>query len=625
MTTVKVKDYLSYFEKAQYPQLFDEEVSGRLKNIEAIYGELETEETIQEILLNSEEKSCDYSIKVLTGKETVKDYWYELDYAAYESTEIGSCYFIDASMLKPNTDCTEFYESILPKFAGEARSKQLLPVLKKCVNLLDGRCREVFQLGAMTGRGQNSSLRFFTSEMKKEGLISYLKDLSWNGNTGKLEDLLEELEPYSQNSDFILDFDIYETGISEKIGICFGTKNSFYRTIEKTLDFFVEKEFCLPEKKEGVMQWVKRYPSHTPFIQNDISHFKFAYQGENLLAVKAYLRQGSKMYNAEFRAYDTPTLMNLELTTRCPLRCPQCYCDLTCGKDLELEKALFWLKEAADNHVRTVNLSGGETVCYPHLTTLIKRCHDLGMQSNIALSGYGVTKEKLDEWIQAGVTGIFVSLNGSTKELNEKTRDGYDLAIHALELLMECTFENTCINWVMHGCNADDFPAMVNLAENYGVNELAVMVFKPDASHQLPNLPTKEQMLNVAKQIKSYKGNVKICVEECFSQMKAILGERFLINVNQGISRGCGAGRDGISINVDGKITPCRHLEFPEETMSIRDYWGNSRIVKQLRSVEDSMEEPCKECKYKRNCLPCAAVNVKLRGKISMGNQECNI
>ena len=159
MGTIKVKDYISYFEKIQYTELFDEEVHRRLKNIEAVYGDLETEETIQEILLSREEKSCDYSIKVLTGKESVKDYWYELDYAAYESTDIGSCYFIDASLLKPGADCSPFYEEILPKFSGEMRSKKLLPMLEKCVALLDGRSDYVFQLGAMTGRGQASSLR----------------------------------------------------------------------------------------------------------------------------------------------------------------------------------------------------------------------------------------------------------------------------------------------------------------------------------------------------------------------------------------------------------------------------------------------------------------------------------
>lgn len=625
MATATIKDYMSYLRNDTYPALFSDECIDRLKNIEAVYADLETEETILEILMDTEDRGCDYSIKVLTGNDTVSDYWYELDYQAYQSTDLASCYFIDASSLKPNGDNTDFYQRILPQFAGSRRAEKLLPLLQKCVDLLDGKNKSIFQLGAMTGRGQNDSLRFFTFELTKEELISYLKDLNWNGNLENLECLLSEFEHYSGKKSFILDFDITEDSISEKIGICFGTKSKHYASAKKMLDFFVDKGFCLPEKRDDILRWNTRYPAYSPFIQNDISHFKFAFQGSRLLASKAYLRQGTRLMTAEFLAYDAPSLMNLELTTRCPLRCPQCYCDLTGGKDLPLEEALYWLEEAARNHVRSINLSGGETVCYPHLTQLIQKCHDLGMEANIALSGYGVTKESLQEWIDAGVHGIYVSLNGSTPEINAKTRDGYSLAINAMKLLKESGFGNTCINWVMHDCNADDFPNIITLAEEYGMKSIAVMVFKPDASHQLPGLPTMEQMQAVAKTIKGYTGSVKIDTESCFSQMRALLGECFFVNTNVGVAKGCGAGRDGISINVDGKITPCRHLEFAEDTRSIRDYWYNSPTIQALRKVEDSMTEPCSRCRFNKNCLPCAAVNVKLHERLEMGCRECMI
>ena len=115
--------------------------------------------------------------------------------------------------------------------------------------------------------------------------------------------------------------------------------------------------------------------------------------------------------------------MNLELTTRCPLHCPQCYVSLNNGREMPLDTALYWIRDAADAVVKQVNLSGGETLCYPHLTELIRECHKCGLDSNIALSGAYVTEEKLREFIDAGVTRIFVSLNGSTKEVNEKTLD----------------------------------------------------------------------------------------------------------------------------------------------------------------------------------------------------------
>ena len=38
--------------------------------------------------------------------------------------------------------------------------------------------------------------------------------------------------------------------------------------------------------------------------------------------------------------------MNMELTTACPLRCPQCYCSLEGGKHLDLETAMHYLEQA---------------------------------------------------------------------------------------------------------------------------------------------------------------------------------------------------------------------------------------------------------------------------------------
>ena len=75
----------------------------------------------------------------------------------------------------------------------------------------------------------------------------------------------------------------------------------------------------------------------------------------------------------------------------------------------------------------------------------------------------------------AGVGGIFVSLNGSTKKIGSKTRDGYELAIHVLELLRDMAFDGVHINWVMHSNNADDFANRITLCETYKVSALSVM------------------------------------------------------------------------------------------------------------------------------------------------------
>ena len=323
------------------------------------------------------------------------------------------------------------------------------------------------------------------------------------------------------------------------------------------------------------------------------------------------------------RYFVHPMQMNLELTTKCPLHCPQCYVSLNNGREMPLETALYWIRDAAEAGVSEVNLSGGETMCYPHLTELISECHGLGLRSNIALSGAYVTEAKLQEFIDAGVSRIFVSLNGSTKEVNEKTRDGYELAIHTLEMLRDMGWERTVINWVMHEYNADDFPNMISLAEEYKVAAIAVMAFKPDSSHQLSSYPTREQMYRVADQIRAYKGDVLIAPESCYSQLATITRRTFFGSMNFGVLRGCGAGRHDFSVTVDGTLTPCRHIEVEEKFDHIMDYWTQSECLARLRAVEDSRKEPCKGCKWEKNCLPCQAVGLKLHDELNYGMAEC--
>lgn len=625
MALPSVSDYLAYLKESKYPELFDQNVYKKLHHITEKFGDLQTEETILEIPLSTNEKKVDYSIRIDTKDSLSHEYWYELDSAACCDDTISPCYFIDASTVKPNMDNSDFFNFALKKLAGEERLNRLMPMINRCVNALNQKCSCIFQFGAMTGRNQNKSLRLFTDDMTRPDLVAYLQELNWDGNISHLNSVLQEWEPFCDRKKFILDFDIFEDHISNKIGINFGTKNKNNATIEKWLDFLVERNLCLPEKKLAVLKFVQTFPNCDPFIQNDISHFKFPIINGKITMAKAYLRQGNKCFVTNFKAYNHPILMNLELTSRCPLHCPQCYCDLEKGKDLPLDKALYWINQAAKTGIKIINLSGGETMCYRHIFELLSACHERGLETNIAVSGWGITDSSATKLIQNGVSTICVSLNGSTAEINSKSRDGYELAINALNVLKRLHFESTAINWVMHSFNAEDFPQIIKIAEKYDVKELAVMMFKPNSSHELPSIPSQAQFHLVGSWIKSYKGPVKIEIEECFSQMRAFTGKRFWGNTNRGVSRGCGAGRDGISVSADGKLTPCRHLELEEDWSSIQDYWNHSEILTKLRSLDDYPQKPCSNCELCKYCLPCAAVNWKQKGTLLMGDSTCPI
>ena len=324
--------------------------------------------------------------------------------------------------------------------------------------------------------------------------------------------------------------------------------------------------------------------------------------------------------------YLKPETMNIELTTTCPLKCPQCYCKLEGNKNIDKDKAIYWLKQAGEMGVHSVFLSGGETMCYPHIYEVVAAASTYCGNSYVALSGYGITNEVLDKLISAGISGIFISLNGSTKEVNALTRDGYELAISALSLLKNKQYTETWLNWVMHSSNTDDFENILSLAESYNVKNLVIMAVKPDSNNELETAPSAEVMKAFARKIKKYRGTVQIMVEPCFSPLLALVfDDKWFGNTNKGKDKGCGAGITSFSVNVDAMLSPCRHLDYFESIENLNEYWHHSPILKKLRTLEFMKKPPCNSCYYSPYCRHCVAINSKLSGEIFLGNKACEL
>ncbi len=320
--------------------------------------------------------------------------------------------------------------------------------------------------------------------------------------------------------------------------------------------------------------------------------------------------------------------MNLEVTTACPFRCPQCYCSMENVKHLDPETAKKRLAEAAALELQSLSVSGGETMCYPHLLEVISFAKSCGIPGvHAAFSGWGFTKEKVEEMLAAGLDSISISLNGSTETVNRQTRQGYDDAINALKLLKEMGYEHTTVNWVMHSNNVDDFDALVQLCEEFNVEMIDVISFKPDAKAQLKSVPSREQLQTVAGKIKNQSGNVRIAVEKCYSQMIALVADTKLFgNMNRGKYRGCIAGYECLSVNVDGSFSPCRHIHYRENYDSIEAYLTQSPVMRELAACDESKaEEPCRSCRFLMNCRPCISINTEIDDRIAFKNAYCHV
>lgn len=321
-----------------------------------------------------------------------------------------------------------------------------------------------------------------------------------------------------------------------------------------------------------------------------------------------------------------PEGMNIELTTKCPFGCPQCYCSLTGGKELPLGRAKEILDEAAEIGISHVELSGGETMCYSHIYELIEYAASLRIEPSIAVSGWGISDDSVKKLVKAGVSTIYVSLNAPDEKRNKISREGYDYSIRALETLQRQQYPETYINWVMHQRTTDCFPEMLKLAEQFNVKGILIIEPKPNSKGETDFYPSLDQMEQIAKEIKEYKGSVEILIQHCFSGLKILLGKSALLgNKNIGKYKGCTAGTVSLCVNVDGLFSPCRHLDYFEDRNSLADYWNNSPVLNDLRTLRNTKAGKCTGCIYAPFCRPCPSANVKQNNILEFGNEQCPI
>lgn len=390
--------------------------------------------------------------------------------------------------------------------------------------------------------------------------------------------------------------------------------NNFIHYTDKKNNRFVIKK----ENYKDVLNYISK-GFYNPYIE-ELKKINVNIQDE-------IFRDKSKLIKAMKLSLDCieyslpiPNTFNIELTTKCPLRCPQCYCYLDCGKNIDLEIAKKYIIEAGKLGINYVNLSGGETLAYPYLKEIIACCKENEVKPSIAISGWNFSKELLSELIDNGIEYIFVSLNGSTEEINSKSRDGYGYAINALKILKNSNFHGYFINWVAHNDNIKDFHNMVRLAKYYRAKGICILSAKPDSNDEMKTKPTIDNFKALGDYIKTFKDDsLELSIENCYSSL------RFYVYGDKIIRSSCLAGKTNFSISVNGRFTACRHIEHEEEFDSIKDYWKNSSFLYKLRRSFANPKEPCLSCEYNKKCTPCAAVNYRIYKKLFKGNEFCYV
>lgn len=216
------------------------------------------------------------------------------------------------------------------------------------------------------------------------------------------------------------------------------------------------------------------------------------------------------------------------------------------GADMPVDTALSLIQQAKLMGAKAVQITGGEPFLYNELNQVIKKCTALGLYSFISTSGTGVNINNLREIKNCGLTILCVSLNGSTEEINKKSRAGYEQAIKTVNYANFLNI-NTMLNFVARKDNFLDLPNLVALAKSKGVLSINILKNFKNSHGVLKSELDKSELKQLAEYIKKEAGYLR--VENCYFELLKTLDPDAKII--------CDASNSSAFVNVNGLYSPC--------------------------------------------------------------------
>lgn len=167
----------------------------------------------------------------------------------------------------------------------------------------------------------------------------------------------------------------------------------------------------------------------------------------------------------------------LTVNRECNLRCNWCYAKgakFLKEEDMTFEDACTAVDLGFDYGIRSVALIGGEPLCWPYLSSLLKYIKAKGMGCGIVSNGiYLSDKGYLLKLKEDGLTSVNFSIKADTKEgyINSTGFDVFADALNAIKNLNDTDIKNV-VSFVITEDNADKLIKIAKIVKEIGVKNL---------------------------------------------------------------------------------------------------------------------------------------------------------
>jgi AdoMet-dependent heme synthase len=334
------------------------------------------------------------------------------------------------------------------------------------------------------------------------------------------------------------------------------------------------------------------------------------------------------IYNLEF------CHLQLNITSRCNMRCKHCRGDYCGAKDLSLEEVseiINFSKEHLQEGAAFL-ISGGEPLLHPQFKEIMKSIREGGAKFiSITTNGSFLTKEILDylDSLKFKQLRISISLDGSEREeVNEFRRcpTAFDDAIRAIKLVAKHDGIIGIVRTTIRKEQLEEVPKIVDLAYKLGANIFSISSIIPAGrakNHDELSFDSKskEGLLNIIENLRKEYPKLIMDVNDPLRCLMKSPQEKEIFG-------GCIAGIGSFSVEPDGALMPCP-LMHNQKICNIKGKKGDE-IMKEYKSsgiihnlLDRNLVGKCAKCSRKNSCGGCRARAEAHSGNYLGEDPEC--
>jgi pyrroloquinoline quinone biosynthesis protein E len=299
-----------------------------------------------------------------------------------------------------------------------------------------------------------------------------------------------------------------------------------------------------------------------------------------------------------------PLWLVLELTYRCPLKCPWCSNPVDFARhddELSTEEWKQVLRDGRKLGALQLGFTGGEPMLRDDLEELMAEAHRLGYYTNLITSGVGLTEKRLTALKAAGLNQIQLSVQSADPALTDELVGArvHELKLEVARRIKAMGFPMV-LNVPVFRQNVDQVEEILALAEEMGVEYLEfaniqyynwAMINREALLPTLAQLRRAEQAVQKARERLEGKMTIYFVIPDYFEERpKACMN---------------GWGAIHLTIAPDGAALPCQEarviqgLTFPTvREAGLEWIWNESPTFRKFRG-DDWMKEPCRSCSEK--------------------------